>query len=34
MDKIITKSRKEIKKCALVCRYYADNADELLATKL
>lgn len=31
MGKIITQSRKEIEKCALICRYYADNGEQLLA---
>lgn len=31
MGKIIEQSRGEIKKCARICRYYADNAAELLA---
>ena len=34
MGKIIEQSRKEIEKCALICRYYADNIDELLADKV
>ncbi|MCG1036529.1 NAD-dependent succinate-semialdehyde dehydrogenase [Polaribacter sargassicola] len=33
MGKIITQSVKEIEKCALVCRYYADNAEKLLANE-
>ncbi|WP_445733855.1 NAD-dependent succinate-semialdehyde dehydrogenase [Mariniflexile sp.] len=31
MGKVIGQSRKEIEKCALVCRFYADNASTLLA---
>ncbi|WP_165748357.1 NAD-dependent succinate-semialdehyde dehydrogenase [Cellulophaga sp. Z1A5H] len=31
MGKIIGQSRKEIEKCILICRYYADNAKDLLA---
>jgi len=34
MGKTIAQSRKEIEKCALVCRYYADNAEELLANQI
>lgn len=34
MGKIIEQSRSEIDKCALICRYYADNIDELLADKV
>ena len=34
MGKIIEQSRKEIEKCALICRYYADNITELLADKI
>ncbi|HEY4617970.1 MAG TPA: NAD-dependent succinate-semialdehyde dehydrogenase [Flavobacterium sp.] len=33
MGKTIGQSRKEIEKCAWVCRYYADNAKELLANE-
>ncbi|AJR04228.1 NAD-dependent succinate-semialdehyde dehydrogenase [Siansivirga zeaxanthinifaciens] len=33
MGKIIGQSRKEIEKCALVCRYYADHASSMLANK-
>ncbi|TMM31201.1 NAD-dependent succinate-semialdehyde dehydrogenase [Polaribacter aestuariivivens] len=31
MGKIIKQSRSEIEKCAKICRYYADNIEELLA---
>ncbi|QTE23108.1 NAD-dependent succinate-semialdehyde dehydrogenase [Polaribacter cellanae] len=31
MGKIIKQSRAEIEKCAKICRYYADNIEELLA---
>ena len=31
MGKVIGQSRKEIEKCALVCRYYAEHAATLLA---
>lgn len=34
MGKIISQSKKEIEKCALVCRYYGDNIEELLADKI
>lgn len=33
MGKIISQSRKEIEKCVLVCRYYANNAENLLANE-
>ncbi|MDX6747694.1 NAD-dependent succinate-semialdehyde dehydrogenase [Polaribacter sp. PL03] len=33
MGKVIEQSRKEIEKCALICRYYADNIANLLADK-
>ncbi|WP_435414944.1 NAD-dependent succinate-semialdehyde dehydrogenase [Polaribacter aestuariivivens] len=33
MGKIIKQSRSEIEKCAKICRYYADNIQELLADK-
>lgn len=33
MGKTITQSRKEIEKCAWICRYYADNAKDLLANE-
>jgi succinate-semialdehyde dehydrogenase/glutarate-semialdehyde dehydrogenase len=33
MGKTIGQSRKEIKKCAWICRYYADNAKDLLANE-
>jgi len=38
MGKVIGQSRKEIEKCAWICRYYADNtanllADEMIATE-
>lgn len=33
MGKTITQARKEIEKCALICRYYADNTSNLLADK-
>ncbi|WP_439128511.1 aldehyde dehydrogenase family protein, partial [Polaribacter sp.] len=31
MGKIIKQSRSEIEKCAKICRYYADNIQDLLA---
>lgn len=34
MGKVIIQSRKEIEKCALICRYYADNISDLLADKI
>lgn len=34
MGKTIGQSRKEIEKCALVCRYYADHAKGLLADEI
>ena len=33
MGKVIGQSRKEIEKCALICRYYAEHTQELLADK-
>jgi succinate-semialdehyde dehydrogenase/glutarate-semialdehyde dehydrogenase len=33
MGKVIGQSRKEIEKCALICRYYADNTASLLLMK-
>ncbi len=33
MGKVINQSRKEIEKCALICRFYADNADRFLANE-
>lgn len=33
MGKTIVQSRKEIEKCAKICRYYADHAAELLANE-
>lgn len=33
MGKTILQSRKEIEKCALICRYYANNAEQLLANE-
>lgn len=33
MGKIIGQSRKEIEKCAKICRYYADNTAQLLANQ-
>lgn len=33
MGKVIGQSRKEIEKCAWICRYYADNAKNLLANE-
>ncbi|MDB2385424.1 NAD-dependent succinate-semialdehyde dehydrogenase [Polaribacter sp.] len=34
MGKITKQSVAEVEKCAKICRYYADNAEELLADKL
>ncbi|SDX82538.1 NAD-dependent succinate-semialdehyde dehydrogenase [Flavobacterium degerlachei] len=34
MGKTIGQSRKEIEKCALVCRYYADNSKGLLSDEI
>ncbi|MBU2060392.1 MAG: NAD-dependent succinate-semialdehyde dehydrogenase [Bacteroidetes bacterium] len=34
MGKVIGQSRKEIEKCALVCRYYADNTEALLTDEI
>ncbi|MGJ8744980.1 NAD-dependent succinate-semialdehyde dehydrogenase [Polaribacter sp.] len=34
MGKTIAQSRSEIAKCALICRYYADHIEELLADKI
>lgn len=34
MGKVIGQSRKEIEKCALVCRYYADNTEVLLTDEI
>lgn len=34
MGKIIGQARKEIEKCAWVCRYYADNTETLLANEI
>ncbi|APZ46574.1 succinate-semialdehyde dehydrogenase [Polaribacter reichenbachii] len=34
MGKMIQQSRSEIEKCALICRYYADNIHELLADEV
>lgn len=34
MGKTIAQSRKEIEKCALVCRYYANNSKDLLADEI
>ncbi|QNM86355.1 NAD-dependent succinate-semialdehyde dehydrogenase [Polaribacter pectinis] len=34
MGKIIKQSRAEIEKCAKICRYYADNIEELLADEV
>lgn len=34
MGKIIGQARKEIEKCAWVCRYYADHAEKLLANEM
>ncbi len=34
MGKVIGQSRKEIEKCALVCRYYADNTEALLKDEI
>jgi succinate-semialdehyde dehydrogenase/glutarate-semialdehyde dehydrogenase len=33
MGKTIAQSRKEIEKCALICRYYANNTKDLLANE-
>ncbi|MEZ7500189.1 NAD-dependent succinate-semialdehyde dehydrogenase [Flavobacterium sp. Arc3] len=33
MGKVIGQSRKEIEKCAWICRYYAENASSLLANE-
>ncbi|QWX85225.1 NAD-dependent succinate-semialdehyde dehydrogenase [Cellulophaga sp. HaHaR_3_176] len=33
MGKVIGQSRKEIEKCASICRYYADNTKDLLANQ-
>ena len=34
MGKVIGQSRKEIEKCALVCRHYADNTEALLTDEI
>jgi succinate-semialdehyde dehydrogenase/glutarate-semialdehyde dehydrogenase len=34
MGKVIGQSRKEIEKCALVCRYYAEHSSALLADEI
>ena len=34
MGKTLVQSRKEIEKCAWVCRYYADHAQDLLANEI
>lgn len=34
MGKTIVQSRKEIEKCAWICRYYAEHAEEFLSDKL
>ncbi|TXD48960.1 NAD-dependent succinate-semialdehyde dehydrogenase [Polaribacter sp. IC073] len=34
MGKVIGQSRGEIDKCALICRYYAENIDKLMADKI